>query len=151
MGWQPREVPSCVPHLSLPPGTQWPWQEETIPPFMCEGTLGGNAWKGPRKDIPSLAGKRSARLAGDGLLSVPVARGIPWALLGRREPVCGLFFPLLSLLGVLAARVCSAFPLLCAVRCSPLLDFVLGCAWCKAWCFPPGLLCVWGGGRESRN
>lgn len=51
------------------PGTA----EEAIHSFMCEGTPGGNGWKQPRKDIPSLTGKRPAHLAGDGLLSVPVA------------------------------------------------------------------------------
>lgn len=61
--------------------------------------------------------------------------------------MCGLFFPLLSLLGVLAARACGAFPLLCAVWCFPQLDFVFG----YVWCFSPGLLRVWGGGRESMN
>lgn len=51
--------------------------------------------KRPRKDIPSLAGKRPACLAGDGLLSVPVASrdssGPAWK---KKTSVCVLFFPL---------------------------------------------------------
>lgn len=76
---------------ATPAGTARPRQEEAIRSFMCEGTLGGKAWKGPRKDIPSLAGKRPARLAGDGLLSVPVAGGIPWACV-EGENLCVVFF-----------------------------------------------------------
>lgn len=92
---QPGPFASAIPDHPCP-GTA----EEAIHSFMCEGTPGGNAWKRPQKDIPSLAGKRSACLAGDGLLSVLVAgrdsSGPSWK---KKTSVCVSYFFLCPLSG----------------------------------------------------
>ena len=116
---QPRPFASAIPGHRCP-GTA----EEAIHSFMCEGTPGGNSWKQPRKDIPSLAGKWPARLAGDGLLSVPVAgrdsSGPAWK---KKMCVCVFIFSSALSLGgcegcawlVRARRSCRTAPALVGV------------------------------------
>lgn len=142
--------PQPGPFASTVPGHPCPGMaEEAVHSFMCEGTLGGNGWKRPRKDIPSLAGKWPARLAGDGLLSVPVAgrdsSGPAWK---KKMSVCVLFFPLpsLSLEGAGGCKSCTW--LVRARRWCRAAPALVGVAVFARMVFPPRVfaLCVFSSG-----